>query len=354
MNAEGEIVHENVTCTVANETFLIRKPIFNPLWHGESPFIAGPLTRVPFSVWHRALYDNSVPLNEALNEMFNLMLDGGIGAVHGIKQLQPKYLEDSRQVSDGIAQGTTLVMNESAPPDALVLQTVATGEVPPEALAMYNLLDKEFNVSTLQNELKLGLLPTKEVKATEIVEASQSQAVTLDALVSDYELYINVMLKKAWITILQNADDIDVKLIDGAAGRKAALILARMSPEERFNTWGDTCSFKVFGLSATLARAQDFQKIVGILQLVQSNPILAARFQQKYSEDKILNQLFKMINMNPEQFERSEAEIEQIQQETEQASQLQQLGLTGTGTQKGVGGAATAAINQEVSPTGGI
>jgi hypothetical protein len=353
MDSDGKIVHENVTCTVANGTYLIRKPIPNPFWHGESPFVAGPLTRVPFSVFHRALFDNAVPLNEAQNELFNLMLDGGIASVWGINQLRPQYLEDSRQVSNGIAQGTTLVMNESAPPDAKVFEQVSTGNVPPDAMAMYNLLDKEFNAAALTSDIKLGLLPTKEVKATEVVEASQSQAVTLDAIISDYEWYIQKLLKKAWITIVQNADAIDVKLVDGVAGRKAALTLARLSPEERFNAFADTCIFKVFGLSATLSRAQDFQKLMAIIQALSSNPILLQTFHKKYSEDKLINHIMKMVNLNPEQFERDEQEQAQAGNELQDAAILQQLGLTGNGTQGGQGGGMTAAINQEVSPSGG-
>jgi hypothetical protein len=354
MDSAGNIVHENVTCTIANDTFLIRKPTPNPFWHGESPFVAGPLTRVPFSVFHRALYDNVVPLNEALNELFNLMLDGGISSVWGINQLRPGYLEDPRQVSDGISQGTTLVMNDSAPPDAKVFERVATGQVPQDAMAMYTLLDKEFNAAALTNDIKLGLLPSKEVKATEIVEASQSQAVTLDAIVSDFEWYIENLIKKSWITIVQNADNIDVKLIDHAAGRRAAVILARLSPEDRFNAFADTAIFKVFGLSATLTRARDFQKLMAVLQAVGQNPILLQAFFKKYSEDKVLIQMMKMLNMNPEAFERDEAEMQQMGQEMNDAAMMQQMGLTGGGTQGGQGGGMTSEINQEIQPTAGL
>jgi len=355
MDKEGKVIHENVTCTIANETYLIRKPIPNPFWHGESPFVAAPLIRVPFSTFHKALYDDAVPLNEAMNEMFNLMLDGGIASVWGINELRPHLLEDSRQVSDGISQGTTLVMNESAGPDEHVFNQVTTGNIPPDALAMYNLLDKEYNAASKQNEIKLGLLPTKEVKATEIVEASQSQAVTLDSIVRDYEWAIEKMLKKAWITIIQNAPDIDVKMIDNSAGRKAAITMANMEPEELFNAFADTCSFKVFGMSATLSRAQDFQKLMGIIQAVSGNPILLQQFHKKYSEDKLLDQLMKMVNLNPEKFERSDEELASLAQDTQEAAQLQAAGLTGSGTQGGgQGGGLTAEINQNVAPSGGI
>ena len=356
MDSENNILYENVVATVANDTYLIRKPQKNPFWHGASPFTAAPLTRVPFSVWHRALADDFVPLNEAQNELFNLMLDGGLASVWGIKQLHPDWLEDPRQASEGIPQGTTLVMNESAPPDGKVLEQIATGEVPNEAMAMFGVLAQEFNAAALTNEIKLGQLPSKQVKATEVVEASQSQAVVLDAIISDLETFIQKFLKKSWLTVLQNADDLEVKALDSAVGRRGALKLARMTKAERFNTLGDLTAFKVHGLSALLTRARDFQKLMGILQAVSGNPILLQSFHRQFSEDRIIQLMFKQMNLNPESMKRNQEEIDRMGQETQDASILEQLGLTGNGTQKGGEGGESGQsdINQEVNPTAGV
>lgn len=354
LDSNGKVVHSNVVATVANETYLIRKPTANPFWHDESPFVAGPLMRVPFSQWHRALYDQVVPINEAMNELFNLMLDGGLASVWGIKQLRTDWLEDPRQVSNGLPQGTTLLVNDSAPPDAEVIKKIAGGEIPPEAMAMYNLLDKEYNAAALTNDIKLGLLPTKQVKATEIVEASQSQAITMDAIVGDFEFYIELLLKKCWINIIQHIDKVEVSQIDKAAGRRVALTLSRMKPAERFAAFGDKCNFKVFGLSATLSRARDFQRLMGVLQAVSSSPILLQSFHRRYSEDRIIDQLFKMLNLNPERLQRSPEELMQKDQELAEAQQMQQAGLTGNnpGAQGEAG--QQSDINQEAKPSAGI
>ena len=88
LDKEGKIKKENALWTIANDRYLIRKPEENPYWHGQSPFDVIPLIRVPFSVWHKAMCDASVPLNFAMNELFNLMLDGGLASVWGIKQLR--------------------------------------------------------------------------------------------------------------------------------------------------------------------------------------------------------------------------------------------------------------------------
>jgi len=76
LDAQGKIVERNILTAVANDKWLIRPPEANPFWHGESPFVASPLTRVPLSVWHRALFDDASRLNVAINELFSLGLDG--------------------------------------------------------------------------------------------------------------------------------------------------------------------------------------------------------------------------------------------------------------------------------------
>jgi hypothetical protein len=354
IDSDNNIVHENIVATVANDTYLIRKPTPNPFWHQSDPFIIMPLIRVPFSVHHKALADDFVPLNEAQNELFNLMLDGSLASVWGISQVRPAYLEDPRQVSSGIAQGTTLVMNDSAPPDAKVFEQVSTGQLPPDAMNMFSVLGGEFNGAALTNEIRLGQLPSKQVKATEVVEASQSQAVLLDSIIADTEFHISLMLKKAWLTVLQNADDLEIKAIDGAVGRQGALILARMSPKERYESMGSLSYFKVKGLSAMLTKARDFEKFMGIIQAVQGNPILLQAFFKKHSPERIIDQLFKQMNMNPKTTERSEEEMAQMAAEAQDATTMQQQGLGGQGTQSGLGGAATeSAINQEIQPTAG-
>ena len=108
LNSDGTVAHRNIVCTVANDKYLIRPPEPNPFWHQESPFIAEPIIRVPFSVWHKALYDDASSLNLAINEMFNLILDGGIAAVWGTRQIRLDDLDDPGQVSGGVPKAQLL------------------------------------------------------------------------------------------------------------------------------------------------------------------------------------------------------------------------------------------------------
>lgn len=350
LDADGRVAERNILTAVANDKFLIRPPQPNPFWHGESPFVVAPLVRVPFSVWHKALFDHATALNFALNEMFNLILDGGIASVWGIKQIRLDDLEDPRQVSGGVKQGATLAVKSGLPHNADVLKKVAGGEVPRDALNTYNLVDREFQAASLVNDLKLGLLPTKAVKATEIIEASQQSAVFFDGVVRDLEhKLIRPALHKAWATILQNADDLDVDDIIAEVGARAALQFIKMSPEERFVRLGQGCKFKVTGLSAILARMKDFQKLMALLQSTTANPVLMQAFLKKYSPDKVLTQIIKTLNINPETIEQDRLEREQMPKDLQQLPQIMQM--MGQGQFAKGQGEVPAEVNQMVKPS---
>jgi hypothetical protein len=361
---EGKLVHKNVFCAMANNKYVIRKPTPNPFWHGKSPFVAIPLIRVPFSQWHKALFDDATQINFAMNEIYNLIIDGGISAVWGIKQVRIDDLEDPSQVSGGVPQGETLAVKSSLPHGQKVIEKVAEGEVPGDAMAVLEMLSREFAASALSSELKLGQLPGKQVKATEIVELSQSQAVTLDGIVADIEQMMTMVLERAWLTILQNIDDLSSDAVINAVGPRVALTLAQMSPAERFTLYANNpCAFKVHGLSSMLSKTRDFQKFMALLQAVTTNPLLFQSFFKKYSPDKVLNIMMKMLGINPERIEKDDMEIMRTDQDFAELQQLLPFlsgGPTGGpqaqgGEQPGTGGDPfTAEIAAVGNPTAGL
>lgn len=310
LGRDGRIVKRNIVTTVANDKFLIRKPEDNPYWHGTRPFVACPLIRVPFSVWHKAMYDIAADLNFTINEVFNLILDGGLASVWGIKQLRAGFLEKPEQVSGGIAQGKTLIVKDDMPVNVKVLEEVSTGKIPPEAGALLQLLDREFQSAALSNELRAGFFPGRQVLATEITEIQQSQAVTMDSIAGDMEREcITPVLEKAWLLILQNMSILDEPEIENLIGKRATMWLMETSPEERFAALAMNGSFKVSGLSAVLSKARDFQKLAALLQLCMSNPVLLQAFIKRFSGDKMIVAAMKMLNLNPTDLEKSDEEL---------------------------------------------
>lgn len=311
LDSKGHVVERKAFWAIANEKWLIRKPrpLTDLFWHGESPLVAVPLVRVPGSVWHKALADNMTPIGDLMDELVNLIFDGGLASVWGTRQIRLDWLENPQQVADGVPQGATLSVSASAPADAKVLEQVTTGAVPQEAMAVFGLADREFLSASLSNELNLGQLPSKQVKATEIVEASTSRAVTIDGLVRDTEKGISKVIRLAWLTLLQHADDLATDDIIAAIGPRAALTLARMSPAERFSRYASTAKFKVYGLSAVLARTQDFQKLAALLGLISTNPLMLQAFLAKYSLEKTLDTALKYLNISPDGLMADEMEM---------------------------------------------
>src|SRR5262245_26557503 len=289
LRPDGRVAEANIVTAVANEQFLIRPPEPNPFWHGESPFVVTPLVRVPFTVWHRALMDDVLPLNEALNELFNLMLDGGIASVWGNKQVRPDYLEDPRQISDGIPPGLTLVVKDGVPAGAKALEQVATGQVPADARIMYELVDRELQTASQVNAVKLGQIPPSQTTATAIVEAEQSAGIFFDSLIRDVEDHaVEPALKKGWMTYMQyleQTDAADSGIVD-AIGPRAALLLSRMSAAERFAAFGTT-HVKVSGLSAVQARMREFKKLLALMGAVGQNPVMMQALLQTASPGKL-------------------------------------------------------------------
>lgn len=355
LDDDGTVIMRNAVWAIANDRFLIRPPERNPFWHGESPFVAVPLVRVPHSVWHKALYDEAVDLNLAMNELYNLMLDGGLSSVWGVREVRTDWLVDPSQVAGGLPQGATLEINEQAPANASAVQQSSTGQVPQDALGMFNISDREFMAASLTNDIKLGMLPSKQVRATEVMEASQAQSTTLDSIAGDIEHDgMQPVIRKSWMLLLQFLEDLPSEDVIGAIGPRKALELARMSPGERLDMF-QGCQFKVHGLSSTMNRARDFQKLMGLMQGVSGNPMLMEAFMRRTSPDKILEQMFKQLNMNPEDFEPTPEEQEQSGERMQRTQALAQMMGNG-GSPPGQTGEAgmQSEINQEAAPSDGL
>lgn len=305
----GKILYKNVTWTIANDTVLISKPKPNPFWHGKSPYVVAPITRVPFSVWHRAPMDAATRTNIAINELYNLMVDAGMMSVFGIKQLRTDWLEDDREVADGIRPGMTLRVSSNCPPGAAALQRVDEGALSPEALNMFNLMNAEHNTSAMTNDLRMGAMPSRAVKATEVVEASQTITSMFSGIAKSIEVdFIEPILERAWNVIMQNTNDLDSDEVKALIGENRAADLATMSPEDRFAETSQGNKFKVFGVSQTLNKQKDFRKLTSLLQTIGSSEILVEAFIKKYSFEKLLGEIVRSLDIEPGRIEQDEVD----------------------------------------------
>jgi hypothetical protein len=355
LDEDGHVLKKNAVWAIANEKYLIRKPEDNPWWHGQSPFVAAPLVRVPFSVWHKALADLATPLNIAANELFSLMLDGAFESVHGIKQLRTDYVEHPEDLSGGIPPGTTIPVKQELPFGGKVLERVDEGEVPADAINMFSILERQFQASMQTNDIRMGNLPSKQVRATEIIQAEQNLTSFFDGMIRDVEDgLIAPLLWKVWMVIVQEMDDLPGKYIKNESTRRALEELAFLRPEERYVVLANSVSFAVRGLSGTLQRAKDFQKFMALLTAVSGSPMLLQTFFTKYSPDKALRMLFKWINLNPETLKMDNEEMAQLNQRMAQLPLFAQATGSGSVGRAEAGGGMESEINQTSNPLTGL
>ncbi len=308
----GNVAYENIVCTIANDRVVIQKPTPNPYWHQESPYVTCPIISVPHSVWGKALMDAPTMLNRAGNEMFNLILDGGMMAVHGIKQLRKSWLDDESQADNGIAPGQTLSVNSNCPPGAQVLERVDTSTVPADGLNVLNLVNQEFNVSALTNDLRMGVASFRAVKATEVVEASNTITSMFSGMAKNIEGdedsgFITPILSKAWKVIAQHINDLDSNELKALLGERVATELLAMGNEELFAETVQGCKFMTFGISATLNKQKDFTKLTAMLQTIGTSEVLTEEFMKKYDFSKLLTEIMRSLDINPYKIEADRA-----------------------------------------------
>jgi hypothetical protein len=308
LNKEGEVCYENVQAIVVNDTELILKPRANPLWHQKSPYTASPLIQVANSVWHKALMDAPTKHGRSLNELYNLLVDAAMQQVHAVKQLRKDALDNPASVINGIKYGATLTVNSSLPPGAKVLEPISSVQVPAEVLNIFNIMAQEFNSSALTNDLRAGVMPFRAVKATEVVEASQTITSVFQGMAKNWEARQSMReLELSWMTVAQNWDLIDPNVFKGLFGESRGMELAALKPQQVFAATVGAVNFKVFGISLTLSKANDFRKLTTLLQTVFSNPALTELFMAKYDPALLLGEIMTSLDIDKSKIEQPKA-----------------------------------------------
>ena len=304
LNSEGEIVFENVQAIVANDVDLILPPRPNPLWHQTSPYRAAPLIEVANSVWHKALMDAPTQHNRALIEMYNLMVDAAMMQVHGISQLRKDWLDNPAQVVNGIKPGMALIANAMCPPGAKVLEPLFNVVIPPEAFNVFGIVSQEFNSSALTSDLRSGMNAGPNTSATAIVEQSQTITSVFTGMAKNYEAkQITKELEASWMTTAQNWNDIDREVFVSLFGAQRGEELYRLPATEVFASTVSGIRFRVYGITQTLGKAQDFQKLTTLLQTVASSPVLLEEFFKKYDLGRLLGEIMTALDIDKHKLE---------------------------------------------------
>lgn len=309
VDARGHVVMRNCVSTMANNTYLIRKPAPNPYWHQRSPYIVAPILRVPWSVWHKCLMDAPTMLNRSENELFNLILDSGLASVFGVKQVRSNMILNADKLSGGIAPNEVIEVGPQCPPGVKAVETVSTGAMSQEALSALNVVSSEFNSASLTNDLRMGVLPSRSVKATEVVEASNSLTGVFSSIAKAIESdYVQPLLDLTWLTMMQHTEKFSSPEYQSILGEDRASQLDRATPEKRFSLTVLGHKFKVFGLTQTLNKIKDFRKLTTLLQTIAQAPSLMDAFMKRYDPTRLLGQIMKSLDIDEDQIKLDEVD----------------------------------------------
>lgn len=321
LNSDGDVIKKNCVITLANDRWLIRKPTDNPKWNQKSPYVMTPLLDLRDTKFPKALADAGSKLNIAMNELFNLMLDGAMRAVNGVTQIRTEWLEDPSQVEGGIKPGTNLSVNGQCPPGAKVLEVVMTGNVPADSLQIQNLLSQEFNRAMLTSDIRQGMQPRSAVPATQIVEASQTITSVFQGLSKNVEQnWIQVILQRSVEECMENSDDMDPEEIRALLPQDEADKFLNMSAAERFVAVVQGVKMRVFGITLRLQKQQDFQKKTTLIQTLAADPLLQEEFVKKYDMGLFLGSIMQDLGIDTKSIEIPAAQQEMMKEQAQSES----------------------------------
>lgn len=301
----GEMLHENVFWTWAGDE-IIRDPTENPYWDGTRPFVPAHLLRVPGSLEGKALADHAVPMWRAMNEMVNLLLDQAMRAAWGVGQVRADIMESPEEVADGVPQGYTAVLKPNTPQGLKFYERVDNGEAPQISLNEVQRLEGFLQESLAMPDTKLGTIPSRQTKATEVVQAMQSSGSLYESFAARFEdTFLEPLFEKCWRLILQYADDFLEEEIIQILGPKVTLRLLDLSRAERFKLL-QSAHFKVRGLRGIASRERKFQKLMTVVNLLGSNQQFADNFGETKDFTKLWDQLLLATGVDPTTLETDE------------------------------------------------
>ncbi len=172
-------------------------------------------------------------------------------------------------------------------------------DVPKDGMEILNLLQQELNASALTTDLRQGVLPDRSVKATEIVESSQSITSVFNGISKNIEQsHIVHEVTMAWMTIAQNLDMLSKEELISMFGIARGTEISQLDAQDVFVQTVNGYRFKVSGIQQTIAKGQDFRKFTTLLQTISSSELLIEEFLGKNDMGKLLDEIVLTLGID--------------------------------------------------------
>jgi hypothetical protein len=300
----NKIPLENVFFTIANEEELIRDPIAIPRWSGNAPITHSDLLRAP-GQGIKAIMDAGSDLNQAENELTSAVIDGALREAQNINWYRKSWLSDKRQASGGFRYGDSVAINDDAPVNGEAIGTVKSGQVPAGALNVLGIIQRYFAENVFSNLLDLsGAMPSKQVRATEVVQANQAIGDIFESLAADVEEdLIEPFLLECFLEIMQNSKDLSEEEVLAAyhGNEELAGQFLALTPQERFAEAANGFRFVAKGLRGQIASASRAQMAINFLNTLSANPLTLDLIQSTISLPKVAMLIAKGLGFDMEE-----------------------------------------------------
>lgn len=321
LNKEGKRIHTNVTWSVANEKYLIRKPVKNPFWHQKYPYAWGPIIRKPFSVWHKGFTEDLHGIQMAITELTNAILDSNLVATLRAFELDVDMVADPEQFKNGIWPGKVYKKHGALAGQSQMIRELEIGAFVPQSIRILMELDRTFQNESVVTEFVTGGMGARgRATATEVVSKTNQASTLIQDIAVDIENFIlGPVLSMMFCVCAQYQRNFNDDRFTGFVKEELLNRVIMLTDEERKEFINDKFIIKVSGVSGYINRVSQVQKFQILSQVFQYAPELIQWFRKK----KLLSNVLEWLNWDPEDLLYSEEEMK-LQQQQAQPQQQQQ------------------------------
>jgi hypothetical protein len=295
---DGKDLRRNMTFSIANDTYLIRKPFKNPYFPDHDPFVYGPLLRVPFSNFHQSFAEVLNGLQRIATEIYNLTLDSNLWSSMKAFEIDLDQVVDANELKNGVYPGKAFKKRTKGVPRQMIT-AIELGMTNPQNLAFYNQVDREMqNVSSI-TEFSAGFVGGRKTElATEINTKSAQSFTYMGSIAREAEdNVLSRLIDYMWECVLNFQDDYTDEEIKELLGEDTSNLLALMSDSGRRDYLGGRYRFEFNGISRVLDKAKELEKVQLTIQLLERVPGAV----DALNKPAMLRKFFDSLNWNPEE-----------------------------------------------------
>lgn len=329
IDEDGVTWKRNQLVVLLNGRTIIRGPENNPYWHQRDWVVYHPMLAQPLgAVDGRTYVENFRHLAQTFENTTNMILDAVRMNSMNAFAYNPEYLDDPADLAEGVYPNMAIALSEDAPPGAMPLWVIELGRhLGAEAFNVWQAVRGEMQEAGAQSDLSLGQMPAGETTATEATLSNQGQNALTSAISEDIEDgLLSPMLLLSFYTGLQHLDEnAHPEIWYGLTEEQRAMLMAQ---REEFK--GRRFSFEAKGISAMLERSQRVRALLGALNVIGGNPMLAQAFQKEHSMSKLIAMLLEDFNVDTGRLKKSQQEMEQDAMAQAQAQMAQQQAQAGS------------------------